>query len=26
VVCLALITYVPGFVLWVPNLVMGAGR
>jgi C4-dicarboxylate transporter, DctM subunit len=26
VVCLALITYVPGLVLWVPNLVMGAGR
>jgi tripartite ATP-independent transporter DctM subunit len=25
-VCLILITYVPGFVLWVPNLIMGASR
>jgi len=25
-VCLALITYIPGFVLWVPNLLMGVAR
>jgi TRAP-type C4-dicarboxylate transport system permease large subunit len=24
--CLFLITYIPGLVLWVPNLVMGVGR
>ena len=25
-VCLALITYIPGLVVWIPNLVMGASR
>ena len=25
-VCLFLITYIPGIVLWIPNLVMGASR
>jgi C4-dicarboxylate transporter, DctM subunit len=25
-VCLALVTYIPGLVLWIPNLVMGAAR
>jgi len=24
--CLALITYIPGLVLWVPNLIMGVAR
>ena len=26
IACLFLITYVPGLVLWIPNLIMGAGR
>jgi tripartite ATP-independent transporter DctM subunit len=26
VVCLALVTYLPGLVVWIPNLVMGAAR
>ena len=25
-VCLGLITYIPGFVVWIPNLVMGVSR
>ncbi len=25
-VCLALVTYVPGLALWLPNLVMGVSR
>jgi C4-dicarboxylate transporter, DctM subunit len=25
-VCLGLVTYIPGLVLWIPNLIMGAGR
>jgi TRAP-type C4-dicarboxylate transport system permease large subunit len=25
-VCLALVTYIPGLVLWIPNFVMGAAR